>query len=211
MTACRFPLTILLFILMLASGRESHAVIYKYVSEQGVPTFADDMQKIPEPYRAQAVIVTGGNDYDAYTEQEKARVAAAARALQEQSSQTSSAVKIEEKLSARLIRSGVAVVLFAALLFVAANLHVLQEQARVLLRVRTALVLLLVAFLGYTHAGDVAGLFGNAWDTVANPLSRVQERSAERGRKAAEAQKVMNKILETGELPEEPRQKEIEK
>jgi hypothetical protein len=201
----------IIFTTVLFAARESQAVIYKYVDDQGIPSFTDDLQKIPEQYRAGAVIVTGGADYDAYAEQEKARLAAEARVLQEQSSQTSSAVNVEEKLSARLIRSGVAVVLFAALLFVAANLHVLQVQAQVLLRVRIALALLLVAFLGYTHAGDVAGLFGNAWDTAVNPISRAQERSAKRGRKAAADYKAMNKVLEQGEQGEDAKIKEIER
>lgn len=197
--------------LVLLIVRESEAVIYKYMSEQGVPSFADDLQKVPEQFRAQAVIVTGGSDYDAYAEQEKARVAAQARADQEQQRQAASAVQNEETLRTRLIRSGIAIILFAALLFVVANIHALQEQAKVLLRVRAGLALVLLLFLGYTHFGDVAGLLGNAWERISNPITSAQDRSAERGRKAAQAYKAMNKVLETGELPEEQRQKESER
>ena len=209
MTACRFPLTILLFILMLASGRESHAVIYKYVSEQGVPTFADDMQKIPEPYRAQAVIVTGGNDYDAYTEQEKARLAAEERTRQEQ--QAVAPVKAEKPLSSRLIRSGIAVGLFIALLFVAAHIDALREQAQVLSRIRMGLAVFLLVFLAFTHVRDVMGLFGKVGDTLPNPVASIQEKSAQRGKKAADAYKSMDKVLDQRAQEEEARLNENER
>ncbi len=125
MAKLRFPLTILLFVLILAIGRESHAVIYKYVNEKGAPTFADDLQKVPEQYRTQATVVSGGNDYDAYAEQEKARLAAVVRARQEH--QAAAPVRVPEPVSSRFVRSGIAIGLFVALLFVVSNIHALQE------------------------------------------------------------------------------------
>lgn len=202
---------VILFSLILLIGREGQAVIYKYVDVKGLPAFTDDLQNIPEQYRSQAVIVSGGNDYDAFTEQEKARSAAEERTRQEQLAQAASSGKAEETFSRRLIRSGIAIGLFAALLFVTANIHGLKEQAQVLLRIRATLALLLVAFLGYTHAMDVAGLFGKAGDMVMEPVTRAQEESAARGRKAAEAYKVINKIREQGELPEDARPQELDK
>lgn len=208
----RFPLIILLMVLILAVGRESQAVIYKYVSEKGIPTFADDMQKIPEQYRAQAVIVTGGNDFDAYAEQEKqekARLAAEERTRQEQ--RAAAPVKAEKPLSSRLIRSGIAVGIFIALLFVTAHFDALREQAQVLFRVRTGLAVLLLVFLAFNHGRDVRGLFGTVGDTLPNPVASMQERSAERGKKAAEAYKAMGKVLEQGAQGDEARAREIEK
>jgi hypothetical protein len=210
MATFRFPFTILLFVLMLAFGRESQAVIYKYVNEKGIPTFADDMQKVPEQYRTQAIIVSGGNDYDAYAEQEKARIAAEARTRQE--SQAVAPAKAEEPISRRLIRSGAAVCLFIALLLVASHIDALKEQAQVLSRIRTGLILLLVLFLGIMHGRDVMGLFGKFGDTVPNPVASIQEKSADRGKKAAAAYKAMNsmdKVLD--QQGEEARLKEIEK
>jgi len=204
----RFLLTILLIGLILGVGRESQATIYKYVNTKGVTTFADEMHKIPEQYRAQAVIVSG-EEVDENAEKEKARVAAEVRIRQEQAAPP--VVKIEEPVSARLVRSGIAVGLFIVMMFVVANIHGLQEQAQVLLRVRATLVLLLVVFLGYTHARDVAGLFGKAGETVSNPFTGIQESSAERGRKAAKAYKAINRLAEQGAQNEEARRKEIEK
>jgi hypothetical protein len=209
MAKSRFPFFILLIVLILAVGRESQAVIYKYVSEKGIPTFADDMQKIPEQYRAQAIIVTGGNDYDTYAEQEKARLAAEERTRQEQ--QAAAPVKTEKPLSSRLIRSGIAVCMFMALLFIAAHFDVLREKAQLLFRVRIGLAVLLLVFLAFTHVRDVMGLFGKLGDTLPNPVASMQERSAERGKKAAEAYKAMGKVLEQGAQGEEARSKEIEK
>ncbi len=200
---------ILLFALVLLAARESDAVIYRYVSEKGIPTYADDLQKVPEQYRAQAAVVSGGNDYDAYTEQEKARLAAEARIRQQH--QTAAPVKAVESVSSRLIRSGIAVGLFAALMFVVSHIDALREQAHLLSRVRTVLVLFLVAFLGFTHARDVMGLFGTVGETVSNPIASIQERSAERGKKAAEAYKALDRALEQRAQDEEARLKEIEK
>jgi len=199
----------LLAALILFIGRESQAVIYKYVSEQGVPTFADDIQKIPEQYRAQAVIVTGGNDYDAYAEQEKARLAAEERTRQEQ--QAAAPVKAEKPLSSRLIRSGIAVGLFIALLFVAAHIDALREQEQVLSRIRTGLVVFLLLFLVVNHAWDVMGLFGKVGDTVTNPVASIQEKSAQRGKKAADAYKSMDKVLDQRAQEEEARLNENER
>jgi glycosyltransferase involved in cell wall biosynthesis len=204
----RFPLIIFLIVLVLAVGRESQAVIYKFVNEKGIPTFADDMQKIPEQYRAEAVIVTGGNDYDAYTEQEKARLAAE-RSWPEQRSATP--VKAEQPLSARLIRSGIAIGIFIALLFVVSHIDALSEQAQVLSRIRTVLVVLLVVFLGVTHARDVMGLFGNISDALPNPVASIQEKSAEQGKKAAEAYKSMDRVLNQQTQGEEARLRETER
>jgi hypothetical protein len=195
-------------VLILFLGRESQAVIYKYLNEKGVPTFADDMQKIPEQYRAEAVIVTGGNDYDAYSEQEKARLAAVERSWPEQRSATP--VKAEQPLSARLIRSGIAIGIFIALLFVVHHIDVLSEQAH-LSRIRTVLVVLLVVFLGVTHARDVMGLFGNISDALPNPVASIQEKSAEQGKKAAEAYKSMDRVLNQQMQGEEARLRETER
>lgn len=207
MVRMRVVRTCVLCMFILLAGRESQAVIYKYVNAKGVPTFADDMQKIPEQYRSQAVIVSGVA-VDENAGKEKARLAEETRVRQER---TDVPARTEELISARLVRSGIAAGLFIAIMFVISNLHVPQEQAQVLLRVRTSLVLLLIAFVGYTHAGDVAGLFGKAAETVLKPITGIQEQSAARGRKAAEAYKSVNNIVEQAARNEEARQKEIEK
>jgi hypothetical protein len=140
------------------------------VSGKGVPAFTDDLQKVPEQYRAQAVVVSGGNDYDAYAEQEKARLAAEARTRQ---GQEVAPARNESPVSGRLIRSGIAIGLFATLMFVVLHIDALREQAHLLSRVRTVLVIFLVAFLGLTHAKDVVGLFRRAGEKVSNPIASI--------------------------------------
>jgi len=207
MAKMRIVPAILLFALIIVAGRESQAAIYKYVNEKGVPIFTDDMQKIPEQLRASAVIVSGVV-VDEKAEEEKTRLAAEARIRREQAVMPE---KTEEPVSARFIRSGIALGLVIAVMFVISNIHGLQGQAQVLSRVRITLVLLLFVFLGYTHAKDVMGLFGKVGDTVSNPIAGIQERSAERGKKAAEAYKALDKALEQQAHDEEARLKEMEK
>jgi hypothetical protein len=193
MAKFRLPLTILLFVIMLAVSRESLAVIYRYVNEKGVPTFADDMQKIPEKLRASAVMVSGAVADDA-AEAERARLAKETVPRTEQ--RAAVPVQAEEPLYQRLIRSGIAVGVFIGILFVLKNIHGLHEQAQLLSRIRAVLVLLLFAFLGFTHAKDISGMFGKAGETVKNPIAQMQEDSAAKGKKAAEAYKALDRVLE---------------
>ena len=199
---------LVLFALVLFAAREGEAVIYRYVNEKGVPTFADDLQKIPEKHRASAVMVSG-TIVDEAAAADKAKLAADTRARMEQ--QAASPARAEEPLSRRLIRSGIAVAVFAAILFVLSNIHGLKEQAQVLTRIRAGLVVLLVLFLGFTHAKDITGLFGMAGEKITSPISGIQERSAERGKKAADAYKAFDRVLDQRAQDEEARAKEMDR
>jgi hypothetical protein len=207
MAKMRIVPAILLFALIIVAGRESQAAIYKYMNEKGVTVFTDDMQKIPEQLRASAVIVSGVV-VDEKAEEEKTRQAAEARIRREHIAMPAQTV---EPVSARLVRSGIALGIFIAVMFVISNIHGLQGHTQVLSRVRITLILLVLAFLGYTHAKDVMGLFGKVGDTVSNPIADIQDRSAERGKKAAEAYKTLEKALEQQTQDEEARQREIER
>lgn len=203
----RFSIVLFLFILFLVTGRESHAVIYKYTNDKDVPVYADDMQKIPEQYRAQAVIVSGVA-VDEQADAERARKEAEELARQEQDVLQEQA---DELFGTRLVRSGIAVGLFAVILFVTANLDVLKTHAQVLFRIRTALVVLLVASLGFIHARDLKDLFTMAGGPVSSPVADIRERSAQRGRKAAEAFKSMDQVLEQKTAEEEERLRQIDR
>lgn len=196
MMRLRVFLALALFVLIIVASRESQAVIYKYVNEKGTPVFFDDLQRVPEQLRSQVVVVSGGNDYDAYAEQEKMRVAADERSQQEARAAAAAPMKVEEPASARLIRSGIAVMLFIALLFVVTHIDAIREQAHLLSRIRIALAVLLFAFVGFTHSRDVLGLFGAVGKTVVNPVAGIKEKSAARGKKAADAYKSMDKIMD---------------
>jgi len=200
-------LVFLFLVLFLITGRESLAVIYKYTNEKDVPTYADDMQKIPEQHRAQAVIVSGAA-VDEQAEVERAQQEAEERARREQ---TVLPEKADEPLSARLVRSGTAVGLFFAALFVISNIDALKEQAKVLSRIRTALVLLLLVFLVITHARDVIGLFSRAGETSSNPVAGIRERSAERGKKAADTYRSMDNVLGQKAAEDEERLRQIDR
>lgn len=207
MTKIRVLLTIFLFSLIVVASRESLAVIYKYMNEKGAPTYTDDMQKIPEQHRAKAVMVSGVA-VDEQDEAERARSEAEERARQERAERQ---VKAPEPFSARLVRSGIAFGIFLAVLFVISNIDALREQAHVLYRIRTSLVLLLLVFLGVTHAQDVAGLLGKVGETVSSPVASIQESSAERGKKAADAYRSTDSVLDQKAREEEERFRQIDR
>jgi hypothetical protein len=208
MVRIRSLFAILLFTLVLLTAVDSEAVIYRFVNEKGVPTFADDLQKIPEQFRASAVMVSGAAADDA-ADAERARLADEARIRAEQ--QTAAPVQAEEPLYKRLVRSGIAIGVFVAMLFVLKNIHGLHEQAQLLFRIRGALILLLFVFLGFTHAKDIAVLFGKVGESVPSPIASIQEKSAERGKKAADAYKAIDRVLEQRVREEEARLKDMER
>ena len=54
-------------------------------------------------------------------------------------------------------------------------------------------------------------MFGTVGDMLPNPVSSMQEKSAERGKKAAETYKAMDRVLDQRAHDEEARAREIEK
>jgi hypothetical protein len=49
----------LVFLFGFLSAQQSSAAIYKYVDKDGLITLVDDLQSVPEEYRASAKIVSG--------------------------------------------------------------------------------------------------------------------------------------------------------
>jgi hypothetical protein len=168
--------------------RNSDAAYYKYIDKDGVVCFADNLQVIPEQYRAQAVIVeTEAKDDEikpAGTVVSKTEPAPAADTRQE--------VKGSRPLSTRLMISG-AVGLGALLIFVViSSQSELKENKKILSLVRGSLITVVSLYLVFAHAGDMMTIFGAAGQTV----EEVQQQSAEKGKKAAQAIKSLDAMFE---------------
>lgn len=169
--------------------RNSDAAYYKYIDKDGVVCFADNLQVIPEQYRAKAVIVE--------TEAKDDEIKPAGPAVfKTEPAPTAAEVKQEVKaprpLSTRLMISG-AVGFGALLIFVVINSQPeLKENKKVLSLVRGSLMAVVSLYLVFAHAGDVMTLFGAAGKTV----EEVQQQSAEKGRKAAQAVKSLDALFE---------------
>lgn len=201
MRTMRAFMTALVFLGILSLAGESSAVIYKYLDEKGEQIYVDDLTKVPEKDRAKAIIVTGRQEQELTDDTERAR----ALALKEQSVtpvQQTPHAHVETKAQApqnfvsRLVISGAATAAVAAILFVMMNFDALKEKKELVRKIRVGLIIVLLLLIGITHAGDVVGLFRTAGETVASPLAGVQDRQAEKGRKAAETYKAMDQALQ---------------
>lgn len=172
--------------------RNSDAAYYKYIDKDGVVCFADNLQVIPEQYRAKAVIVE--------TEAKDDEIKPAGPAVSKTEpapagADTRQEVKGPRLLSTRLMISG-AIGLGALLLFVVINSQSeLKENKKVLSLIRRSLMAVVLLYLIFAHAGDVMTIFGAAGKTV----EEVQQQSAEKGKKAAQTIKSLDTMFEAAQ------------
>ncbi len=207
--------TLLCFALLLCLGgmiivRDSHASFYKYINKDGVACFADDLQAVPEQYRASAVIVETETDDDRATP--AAPAGPAANKAETPVSVSEARPESGRPLSTRLMISG-AVGLGAFFIFVVISSQ-LKEDKKALSIVRGLLMAGVSMYLVAAHVGDVMTMFGLAGKAV----EEVERRSEERGKKAAqtiksidamfdEAQKAQKAQESQSDEPAEPEKK----
>jgi hypothetical protein len=194
MRTIRNLLTLMLLLLVISAGRESHAVIYKYVDGQGGIAFVDDLLKVPEQLRASAVRVSG--DDAALEQSTDGRMTTAAETDALRQEHAAVPAKARGAFPSRLILSGCSVAAVIALLFLLPHIDVLRERTRVLNGIRAGLIAGLFVLVPIVHGNDVARLFRQAGDAVSSPFTEVQEEQATRGKKAAQAMKAFNRMLE---------------
>ena len=175
--------TVIAFTLLLCLGgmvfvQDSKAAFFKYIDQNGIVCFADNLQVIPEQYRANAVIVE--------TEREEEIKPKPAKPA-ESNAPDAAATGLEEKgprpLSTRMMISG-AIGLGALVIFVAlSNLSELKENKKILSLVRGSLIGVVSLYLVFAHVKDVMTIFGMAGHAV----EEAQHKSKEKGKKAAQA------------------------
>ena len=193
MRRCSVLMAVLVFLGVLAAAGESQAVIYQYVNEKGDPIYVDDLTKVPEQEREKAVIVTGREEQEVVDDAERLR----ALGLRQASADPQALSPREaETFQGRLLRSAVAVVVVTTILFVMLNIDAVKERHALIRKTRMGLIAALVLFVGFTHAPDVLGLFGNMGAMVSSPVVGIKEKQAEKGRKAAEARKTLDDALQ---------------
>ncbi len=166
------------------------AAFYRYVDKNGVICFADDLQVVPEQYRSQAVIV------DAESKDDTVSPANPGRNKPEAAAPDASSVRSESgrprPLSTRLVIS-TAVGLSAFLVFaMISNLPALKENKNVLSIIRGSLIGAVLVYLIVAHVKDVKTALGITGQTV----EEAQRRSAEKGKKAAQAIKTLDATFE---------------
>ncbi len=169
----------------------SYAVIYKYTDKDGTVSFADDLQGVPEKYRATAVIVEGES------KEEGAKQSASAPAVKPEQPSAVETLPIPRTqaprpLSYRLMMSA-AFILCSGVIFIFMSKQAeLKNDKKILSFIRTAFIAVVSLYLVVAHIKDVLIVFGFAGKTI----SDVQQQSAEKGKKAAQTMKNIDVLFE---------------
>lgn len=202
----RFIFSAVLFTIlgMMAVG-DGLAATYKYVDKDGQIGFADDLQMVPEPYRATATLISG----EAKEKEGAPRPGASARStgagaaepvVPATQGRTSDETKttlpsVAEKglpLSMRLAIS-IGIVIAAILVSVfLGKVTALYGHDRAIHILRVSLSWLVVIYLVAAHAKDVLIIF----KTAGHGVQAVSDESAKKGEKAANAIKALDAMFE---------------
>ncbi len=175
-------------------ARESCAAFYKYVNDKDVVSFADNLQSVPEKYRATAVIINDGTVDDEAKTATKPVVNKALEAPTATVANTTgkSASKEPASFSSRLFIS-LGVVLSSLIIFsVISKRTDMRENKKFLFVMRSILITLVSIYLVYAHERDVAGVFSMA----SHAVDDVKHHSEEKGKKAARTIKSLDALFE---------------
>ena len=194
MNKFRIVYLIVLAALALLFARESCAAFYKYVDDKDVVSFADNLQSVPEKYRATAVIINDATGDDEAKTTTKPVVNKAVEAPTATVANTSgkAASKEPASFSSRLLIS-LGVIISSLVIFFVINTRTdMRENKKFLSVMRSILKTLVSIYLVYVHVRDVAGVFSMAIHAVDD----VKYHSEERGKKAAQTIKSLDALFE---------------
>jgi len=177
----------------------SYAAIYKYLDKDGMICFANDLQSIPEQYRATAKIVSGETDEETRTPPQHQQTSEQPDGKGGQASSTALESPADQQnetgfFSKRVLLSTIVVVSAVFAFMVLGILEADHKKAVVIARI--TLVWAVTVYLLFMHAGDAIRLVR----TTGGAIEDAKHRSEEKGRKAAKTIKTLNEMVqETGE------------
>jgi hypothetical protein len=180
------------------------AATYKFIDKNGQVGFADDLQMVPEPYRATAVLISGeakeGLADQGMPETPEAQAPAPGSSVpvlvQAPAHQAQPQPEKGLPFSLRLAVS-IAVVIATILLSVFLDkVGALHGQARTIHILRVSLTWLVVIYLVAAHAKDVWTIF----KVAGHQVQSVSAESAKKGEKAAKAIQALDAAMERAAL-----------
>jgi hypothetical protein len=194
----------LLVLVLLSFGiRPAFADIYQYVNEEGVISLVDNLESVPEKYRATAVNRTAVEEQNRLQSQAEQPVQPGSMTLPPNALGEESAHQMT--FFTRLLMTAVVVIAWFGILVIIKKTDVLKGREKILPATRIALACIFLVYLVMIHGKDVAGLFTMA----GNQIDAVKEKQAQRGKKAGQAIKALNKFMdEAGKQPLTPDQDE---
>lgn len=169
--------------------RNAHADYYKYTDKDGVICISDNLQSVPEQYRKSAVIVRSEGNED----QTAPRMVQPTSTDDQEARRTPDAV-VDTPLpfSTRLAISGAIILGFIIALMALQKMQLPENRKKHIASVRTGLIVVLSLYLIAAHARDLLTITG----LVGGKISEIEARSAEKGKKAGQAIKKIDALLD---------------
>jgi hypothetical protein len=190
-----------LFVFGLSAPQAGFCAIYEYVDKGGVIHFCDDLQAIPEQFRAEAKIVSG-------EDKEKEKECLISQSNQTAGSEVRTGVTAPgagNSFGTRVLISAVVVV---SAVFTFVILRILDSDHTKAAKIARVVILWGVSvYLLYAHAGDVVHMFRS----IGGHVESVQQQSEEKGKKAAAVFKALDKLTEQAGQSPAPAEPEQEK
>jgi hypothetical protein len=188
-------LLISFFAFVLSPASDVFAAIYKYTDNAGNICFADDLQSVPQQYRAAVKIVSGeaeGEKKPLQQNQPQARQdASPAVAAPAPVREPEPAVHVKDSFfTNRVLISGIVVV---SALFAFVILGILDADHKKSIKiVRVVILWGASVYLLVAHSGDVIRMFRS----VDSNIEAIQRQSGEKGKKAAKSMKEINALIQ---------------
>jgi hypothetical protein len=200
----------LVFLFGLLAAQPGLAAIYKYVDKSGLVTLVDDLQSVPEEYRASVKIVSGeasgeSSSHPVHGDKPEGQAGSVPR----DSEPAASSQKAAEAPGGRGSFGGktlVSVIVAVSSVFLFVILGKFEAEHKKAVKVMRLVVLWGVSvYILYAHAGDAVHVVKK----LGGGIESVQQQSEEKGKKAAEAVKAWSSLAEqAGQAPAEPAEAE---
>ena len=195
-------------VFLFLSAQNSYAAIYKYLNKDGIVSFANDLQSIPEQYRASAKVVVDSTDEESRQSIQNQQTSEQHTGNNEYVPGIAHTTAVDTRNANSFFNNRVlltAIVIVSAC-FAFIILGILQpDHKKAVMIVRVVLVWAVVIYLLIVHSGDAVRMFR----TVSGTIDDAKQQSEEKGRNAAKAVKDMNAFVEkvgqaaSTDLPEE--------
>ncbi len=198
---------------VLSATSSSFAAIYKYIDENGIVSFADDLQSVPEKSRATAKIVGGEKEPEkapVMQKQPQAQAEAKPGNAEPSAGREKAAPIAGHAKSFFNSRVLISVLVVVSVLFAFVILGILDADHKKSIKiVRVVLLWGMSLYLIVAHGGDVVNLFR----TLKGNVDTVQRESEEKGKKASKALKELNGMIQNvdHEVSQDPGGAEPEK
>ncbi len=186
-------------VLIFLLAQSGYAAIYKYLDRDGLICFADDLQSIPEQYRATAKIVSGEADQENRTPPQNRQTSEQPAENGGQASSTALERPGVQQDETGFFSKGVLLssIIVVSAVFAFMILGILEaDHKKAVIIARITLLWAVTVYLIFMHAGDVVRLVR----TTGGVIEDAKHQSEEKGKKAAKAIKALNELVrETGQ------------